>query len=123
MCYNVVMTADELNEQAAGWGLRARAGAVEWQVRATPRAARNVILGQQAGATRIALTAPPVEGAANAALADYIAAVLGVSKRQVRLVHGSRSRSKLFQIEGVELDQALRLLQAASKSQPGEAKP
>ncbi len=108
------MTADELNEQAAGWGLRARAGGVEWQVRATPRAPRNAILGQQAGATRIALTAPPVAGAANAALTEYVAAVLGVSKRQVRLTHGSSSRSKLFQIEGIELEQALRQVQAAS---------
>lgn len=104
----VLMTRES---EAAAWGLREVAGEVEWSVRASPRASRNAILGQQDGATRIALTAPPVDGAANAALTEFIADTLGVSKRQVTLVRGDTARNKLFRIEGITLVEAWGKLQ------------
>ena len=71
------------------------------RVRLQPRASRNEVVGWQEGVLRVRLTAPPVEGAANKALTDFIAEVLGVKRAQVRLVSGQKSRDKVLEIEGL----------------------
>jgi hypothetical protein len=52
-------------------------------------------------ALRIRLQAPPVEGAANDALVSYLADVLGVGRRSVRIVSGQSSRNKTIEVTGV----------------------
>ena len=47
------------------------------------------------------LTAPPVDGAANAALVALLAERLGIPKRAVTLLRGETAREKLISIEGV----------------------
>ena len=47
------------------------------------------------------LTAPPVEGAANAACRDFLAKTLGVRRADVELVAGEKSREKRFRITGI----------------------
>jgi hypothetical protein len=42
-----------------------------------------------------------VDGAANAALVEFIAERLGIAKSRVRVVSGSASRRKLIEVEGV----------------------
>ena len=78
-----------------------RDGAVRVEVRVAPRASREAVLGVHDGALKIALTAPPVDGAANAALVAYLAVALGIAKREVRIVAGESSRTKLVEIAGV----------------------
>jgi uncharacterized protein (TIGR00251 family) len=78
-------------------------GAVRFAVRVTPRASRAAITGMHGGALKVSLTAPPVEGAANAALIELLAGALGVPKRAVRIEHGDHSRQKAISIEGVSL--------------------
>jgi len=73
------------------------------RVRATPNARRNEITGweddAQAGRVlRVKIAAPPVEGKANAALRDFLASALGLSKSSVRLERGEASRFKTFEI-------------------------
>ncbi len=104
-----------MSNDYANWGLSATATGIELRVRATPRASRNTILGSHDGATRIALTASPVEGAANASLVAYLADLLDVPKRNVTLISGQSSRAKLVRIEGITIDKALALLQTAQK--------
>ena len=41
-------------------------------VRAQPGARKNAVLGEQAGALKVAVTAPPEDGRANAALVEVI---------------------------------------------------
>ena len=100
-----------MGKDYAAWGLAATGMGTELRVRVQPRASRNAILGPYDGATRIALTAPPVEGAANAALLAYLAEIFGVSKRSVTLMRGQTARSKLVQVAGVSMEQALGVLQ------------
>jgi uncharacterized protein YggU (UPF0235/DUF167 family) len=45
--------------------------------------------------------APPVDGAANVAAVEAVAAWLGVPRRAVRLVSGAASRTKIFDVEGI----------------------
>ena len=41
------------------------------EVKVQPRSSRNQIAGEQDGALKVKLTAPPVEGEANQALVDF----------------------------------------------------
>jgi uncharacterized protein YggU (UPF0235/DUF167 family) len=53
------------------------------------------------------VSAPAIEGAANQALLRLLAEELGVPKRDVRLIAGAASRTKLVVIEGVEAERVL----------------
>lgn len=78
-----------------------------------PRASKTVIAGLHDGCVKIRLAAPPVDGAANAALVEFIAERLNVAKSRVRIVTGSSSRRKVVEVEGVtaaQLSQALALV-------------
>ncbi len=72
-------------------------------VQVTPRAKKNEVAGWQGEVLRVRLTAPPVEGAANAALVAFLAEALGVRKSQVELVAGQTSRHKRVRIAGLTL--------------------
>lgn len=67
----------------------------------TPRGSRNEIVGWREGVLCVKITAPPVEGAANAAIVKFIADSLGVRKSQVELVSGDKSREKTLRICGI----------------------
>ena len=54
----------------------------------------------------VRLQAPPVDGAANAALIALLAKLLGVSRRAVTIVAGERSREKRVHIAGIAADVA-----------------
>lgn len=81
--------------------ITAEATRVRVAVRVQPRASRNAVVGEHDGALKVALTAPPVDGEANAALLAFLADALGVPKRAVRLVSGDTGRSKVVEVEGV----------------------
>lgn len=70
-------------------------------IRVQPRASRNRIDGIHGGRVKIRLTAPPVEGAANKALVEFLADVLDVPKRHITIVHGQRGREKVVEVEGI----------------------
>ena len=70
-------------------------------VRVIPRAARSQIAGRRNDALLVRLNAPPVDGAANAALVELFAQVLGIPKRNIEIVAGHRSRTKRVRITGV----------------------
>jgi uncharacterized protein (TIGR00251 family) len=70
-------------------------------VRAQPGARKAGVLGEQAGALKVAVTAPPADGRANKALVEVLREVLGVKRSQVELLSGETSRDKRFLIRGV----------------------
>jgi uncharacterized protein (TIGR00251 family) len=63
-------------------------------------------MGVHNGALKVALTAPPVDGAANKALLEFLAKTLGVPKSGVSLVSGQASRSKVVQVLGIGVEVA-----------------
>jgi uncharacterized protein (TIGR00251 family) len=71
-------------------------------VRAQPGARKNAVLGEQAGALKVAVTAPPEDGRANQALTEVLRAALGLKRSQVELVGGAKSRQKSFLIRGLQ---------------------
>ncbi|MFZ5843943.1 MAG: DUF167 domain-containing protein [Pseudomonadota bacterium] len=68
-------------------------------VHVQPRASRNAVVGWHGDALKVALTAPPVEGAANAALIAFIAEHFGLKRSQISLVRGDSSRQKLLALD------------------------
>lgn len=70
-------------------------------VRVIPRASKAGIAGMRGDAILIRLSAPPVEGAANAELIEVLAKALDVSKRAVSIVAGERGRQKRVRIDGM----------------------
>jgi uncharacterized protein len=70
-------------------------------VRAQPGARRSGIVGEQAGALKVAVTAPPEDGRANKALLEVLRDALGLKRSQVELLGGATSREKRFLIRGV----------------------
>jgi uncharacterized protein YggU (UPF0235/DUF167 family) len=75
----------------------ARPGA-EFAVRATPRARRPGVTETPQGLC-FAVTEPPEDGRANAAIRDALAAALGVAKTRLTLIRGGASRDKVFRLD------------------------
>ena len=71
----------------------------------TPRGSKNEILGWRDDVLCVKITAPPVEGAANAAVSKLIADALGVRKSQVELVAGEKSREKTIRVRGLSQEE------------------
>lgn len=81
----------------AAW--RTDAGGAILSVRVTPRASRDSIAtGEQWLAVR--LRAPPVDGAANAALIVFLADRLAVPKSAISIVSGESARLKRVRVAG-----------------------
>lgn len=80
---------------------------VRLAVRLTPRGGREAIDGWAVDGDgrsylKVRVAAPPVEGAANAALIAFLAKTLGVSRSSVALASGAGARLKLIDITGCD---------------------
>ena len=71
------------------------------------RASQSRVLGIKAERLSVALAAPPVDGAANAALIETLAEYFELPRRQVALVGGERSRRKVVELSGLRAAQVL----------------
>jgi uncharacterized protein len=71
---------------------------VRLHVRVQPRASRSGVAGEHAGALKIRLAAPPVDGAANDELVRFLSRTLRIAASRVRVVSGAASRSKVVEI-------------------------
>ena len=74
-------------------------------MRVVPRAGRTGLGGYRAGVLVVRLAAAPVDGAANDALIDFLADLLGRPKRDVSIVAGHKSRNKRIAIAGLDQQQ------------------
>lgn len=90
--------------------IQERDGAAIFSVRVQPRASKDEIAGEMAGALRVRLQAPAVEDRANEALVEFLAGLLKMPKSAVRILNGDRSRSKRLEIRGVSAQQVRALL-------------
>jgi uncharacterized protein (TIGR00251 family) len=72
-------------------------------VRVTPGARETTVGGRYGGSEPpvlvVRVTAPAVDGKANAATIEALATAFGVSRRSIRIVHGERARTKTIELE------------------------
>jgi len=84
--------------------------AVTVDILVQPRASRAKIGPMHDGRLKIAVTAPPVDGEANAAVIELFARRLGVPRSSVEIVAGSSSRRKTLRIANVTAQQIAELV-------------
>jgi hypothetical protein len=73
-------------------------------VHVKPRAARDAVVPApfaDDGPLVVQVTAPPVEGAANAAACSVVAKALGIPKSRVAVQRGASARHKTLFVEGL----------------------
>jgi len=76
------------------------AGAVTFDVLVQPRASRAKVGPEHDGRLKVAVTAPPVDGEANAAVIATLAKALGVGRSAVEIVAGATGRRKTVRVTG-----------------------
>ena len=69
-------------------------------VKAVPRSRATRAVGVQAGALRVQIAAPPVEGRSNGALCAYLAAAAGLRAPAAHIRRGSGGARKLVELDG-----------------------
>ena len=94
--------------------IRSVDGGVTLAVRALPGAKKTEVLGVycegEKARLKIRVQAPAIEGRANSALIAFLAEAFSLSKSKVEIVSGELSRSKVFMLRGVSLEQAKGIL-------------
>lgn len=79
-------------------------------VQAKPKASRNGVIGIHDGRLKVAVTAAPEKGKANAAVLEVLAKGLDLKSSQLSLVSGETNPKKLILIRGItpeELDRRI----------------
>ena len=79
-----------------------------------PNAKVNKVIGEHGDAIKIKLRAPAVEGKANAALRQFLATQLEISKHAIVLERGQKSRDKLVRVDGLSEKEIQIRLRAAN---------
>ena len=82
-------------------------------VRAVPRAGRRGILGERAGALRVAVTEAPEKGKANRAIVAVVAGALGLPRSRIEIHRGHGSTDKVLLVAGATGDEVERSLRRA----------
>lgn len=82
--------------------LRATGDGVALEVLVQPRASRARLGPVHGDRIKIAVTAPPVDGEANAAVIELVARALGVARGAVAVTAGLASRRKTVAVRGVD---------------------
>lgn len=81
-------------------------------VRAQPGAKKSAVLGEQATALKVAVTAPPEDGRANDALVELLRDWLGVKRSQLELLSGRTNRNKVFLVRGLTAEELTAIVSA-----------
>jgi len=92
--------------------LHEKDGGVTIKVRVQPRAPRTEIIGEHAGAIKMRVAAPPVDGKANEECRRYLAKLLKVGATSVEIISGDSSRDKVIRVSNIS---ALRVLEALGR--------
>jgi len=84
-------------------------------IRVQPGAKKTAITGiyseGETAAIKLSMAAPPIEGRANEAVIEFFAELFGVPKRQVIILFGETSRSKVIQVTGRTSPEIMKSLQ------------
>jgi uncharacterized protein (TIGR00251 family) len=78
-----------------------RGDGVSLRIRVKPRASKSRVLGEREGELEVAVSAPPVDGAANEELVRVLADYFDVPKGAVTVFRGASGRSKIVRISEV----------------------
>ncbi len=76
-----------------------------------PGAKRSAVCGMYGDALKLSVKSPPVDGRANAALREFLAAELGIPLAAVKLLSGMTGRDKRIHISGMSPEAVMAALE------------
>jgi uncharacterized protein YggU (UPF0235/DUF167 family) len=85
------------------------------RIRVVPGSATPGIAGRHGGDWKLRVREAPERGRANEAVVELLAGVLAVPKRDIRLVSGHGTRTKIVELNGLTAAETDRRLAAAEK--------
>ena len=83
---------------------------MDLQIRVIPKAKRNSIEIGDDGLFKVRVTAVPSRGKANDAVIALLSKLIGVPKRDIKIVRGHSARNKLVRVEGATAKQVIEKL-------------
>ena len=99
--------------------LNEKDNAVTIRLRVQPRASRTEIVGEHAGAIKLRVAAPPVDGKANEECRRFLAKLLKVGATSIEIISGDSSRDKVIRVSNISAQRILELLDRKSQGAPG----
>jgi len=90
--------------------VKATADGIVFDVLVSPRASRARLGPVHGDRVKVAVTAPPVDGEANAAVIELVAKALGVPRAAVTIATGHGSRRKSVAVRGVDAASLMRVV-------------
>lgn len=78
--------------------LKKEADAITFKVHVQPRSSKNRVVGLWGDALKIKLTAPPVDGSANAMCLKFLSDLLKVPKSAFHIISGKSGRQKKIRL-------------------------
>jgi uncharacterized protein (TIGR00251 family) len=84
-------------------------------LRVVTGASRAEIVGRHGDAWKVRVTAPAQAGKANEAVLRFLARTFDVPRRDLTLIHGTASRDKVVELDGLSRDVAESVLAAAAE--------
>lgn len=84
------------------------------RLRVAPGARRDELVGRHGEGWKVRVAAPPEGGRANEAVLDLLARELSLPRRSLSIVSGQGGREKIVLMEGIDLAESERRLEAAS---------
>ena len=85
--------------------LRESSDGVIFAVKVQPRAKKNAVTGEVGDALKVSLTAPPIDGKANAGCVEFFAKLLKVPRSSVTIASGQTSRGKVIRVAGLSAEE------------------
>ena len=82
----------------------------EIEARIIPKSSRNEIVSGEDSMVKIKVTSPPVDGKANKAVVDLLSKQCKVTKKDVQIISGEKSRNKKIRINGISTKEFLKLI-------------
>ena len=79
-------------------------------IRVIPKSSRNEIIKEEGGLYKVKVTSPPVDGKANKAVISLLSKKIRVSKGNIEIISGEKSRDKKIRIHGISEDEFSELI-------------
>ncbi len=78
-------------------------------IKVEPRSSHSGIAGPYGEGLKVKLTSPPVEGRANEELIEILAKEFKISKKDVEIISGKKSKNKIVRLLGVKSREELKI--------------
>lgn len=73
---------------------------IRFNLRVVPKSSKNILTVMDEGVVKLKINAPPIDGKANLACIKFLSDVFNVSKSQISIVSGDKSKIKVIEVLG-----------------------